>query len=140
MRRLGAALSPDPGLPLPRVAALESTHYLRNQLLRDADWAGMAHGLEIRTPLVDATLLAALAPLVGGFGGGAGKRALATAPSVPLPPALVARPKTGFTTPMGLWLGLPDGARRPAGLVARDWSRRVLASGTVSGAARGAAA
>ncbi|SFU47149.1 asparagine synthase (glutamine-hydrolysing) [Methylobacterium sp. 174MFSha1.1] len=128
VRRLGAGLSPDPGLPLARVAVLESTHYLRNQLLRDADWAGMAHGLEIRTPLVDASLLAALAPLVGGFGNGAGKRALAQAPSRPLPPALLDRPKTGFTTPIGRWLGRPDAARRPAGLVARDWSRQVFAS------------
>ena len=36
---------------------------MRNQLLRDADWAGMAHSLEIRVPLVDFTLLGALAPV-----------------------------------------------------------------------------
>ncbi len=45
-----------------RVAAMESTQYLRNQLLRDTDWASMAHSLEVRTPLVDAALLHALAP------------------------------------------------------------------------------
>ena len=32
---------------------------MRNQLLRDADWAGMAHSLEIRTPLVDIAALTA---------------------------------------------------------------------------------
>jgi len=32
---------------------LETIHYLRNQLLRDADWAGMAHSVEIRTPFCD---------------------------------------------------------------------------------------
>lgn len=42
--------------PTAKVAALEMSWYMRNQLLRDADWAGMAHSLEIRTPLVDATL------------------------------------------------------------------------------------
>ncbi|HEC14679.1 MAG TPA: asparagine synthase (glutamine-hydrolyzing), partial [Rhodospirillales bacterium] len=31
--------------PLRKVAALEMTWYMRNQLLRDADWAGMAHSL-----------------------------------------------------------------------------------------------
>ena len=31
-----------------------------NQLLRDADWAGMAHGVEIRVPYVDPFFLAAL--------------------------------------------------------------------------------
>ncbi len=51
--RIGAALHPDPGSDVGRVCALESTHYLRNQLLRDADWAGMAHGVEIRVPLAD---------------------------------------------------------------------------------------
>ena len=34
--------------PRTKVAALESTWYMRNQLLRDSDWAGMAHSLEIR--------------------------------------------------------------------------------------------
>ena len=33
------------------VSALEMSCYMRNQLLRDADWAGMAHSLEIRVPL-----------------------------------------------------------------------------------------
>jgi asparagine synthase (glutamine-hydrolysing) len=37
---------------------------MRNQLLRDADWAGMAHGIEIRVPLVDLTLLRAIAPAI----------------------------------------------------------------------------
>ena len=36
-----------------RIAALEMTWYMRNQVLRDSDWAGMAHSLEIRVPLVD---------------------------------------------------------------------------------------
>ena len=35
-----------------QVALLESTRYLRNQLLRDSDWASMAHSVELRTPLV----------------------------------------------------------------------------------------
>ena len=30
---------------------------MRNQLLRDTDWASMAHSLEVRVPLVDAVLL-----------------------------------------------------------------------------------
>jgi hypothetical protein len=53
----------------------------RNQLLRDADWAGMAHGVEIRLPLVDTTLLETLAPVIGQISPGAGKVALAAAPS-----------------------------------------------------------
>ena len=41
---------------------MESALYMRNQLLRDSDWAGMAHSLEIRVPMVDTELLRRLGP------------------------------------------------------------------------------
>ena len=43
------------GLPSrrARVTALETCWYMRHQLLRDSDWASMAHSLEVRVPLVD---------------------------------------------------------------------------------------
>ena len=44
------------------VCMLDSTLYLRNQLLRDCDWESMHHSLELRTPLVDVALLGALRP------------------------------------------------------------------------------
>ncbi len=86
------------------VGLLESTHYLRNQLLRDSDWASMGHSLELRTPLVDAALLEALGPYVSGFAGGAGKAMLARSPTTPLPESIINRPKTGFSLPMAQWL------------------------------------
>src|SRR6185369_1805199 len=46
------------------VSALEMSWYMRNQLLNDADWAGMAHSLEIRVPFVDVTLFGAAAPFL----------------------------------------------------------------------------
>ncbi len=73
---LRGAMTPDPGDPLRRVCALESGLYLRNQLLRDADWAGMAHSVEIRTPLVDSELLRAFARAAPNLAGGAGRRFL----------------------------------------------------------------
>jgi asparagine synthase (glutamine-hydrolysing) len=85
-----------------RVALLEANLYLRNQLLRDTDWASMAHGLEVRTPLVDIDVLHALAPHMSRFAQGEGKRILAR--SVGLPAAFSQRPKTGFTTPIASWL------------------------------------
>jgi asparagine synthase (glutamine-hydrolysing) len=128
--RIAAALRPDPGSDNARVTTLESTHYLRDQLLRDADWAGMAHGIEIRAPFVDATLLASLAPVIPGLAPGEGKRALARAPTRPLPNAVIDRAKTGFGVPIGQWLdpsiAPPAARRRPAGLVSRDWARRVF--------------
>ena len=56
-------LSPEPSSPISRVAALESVHYMRNQLPRDSDWAGMAHSVEIRMPMVDVGFLRGIAPV-----------------------------------------------------------------------------
>ena len=83
---------------------LESTLYLRNQLLRDSDWASMAHSLELRTPLVDAQLLATLGSHGASFEDGMGKDMLAHAPERPLPEMVVNRRKTGFSVPMASWL------------------------------------
>src|SRR5260221_3205915 len=105
---------------------------MRNQLLRDADWAGMAHGVEIRVPIVDMTLLRSIAPAIDGLGAGAGKAALAKAPSRPLPDEIVTRAKTGFGVPTGRWIASATACRgagvEPKGLVSRRWSRVVLAS------------
>ena len=99
------------GLTNPRlkVSCLESCWYLRNQLLRDSDWAGMAHSLEIRTPLVDVRLLRRLSPLLAGATPPA-KHDLALAPRSALPSAVLNRPKTGFSIPVREWLlaGLQD--------------------------------
>jgi asparagine synthase (glutamine-hydrolysing) len=101
---LRASLDPDPGSDFARVAALEAGHYLRDQLLRDADWASMAHGVELRTPLVDAVLLRDAGPAFAAIGARAGKAVLAEVPDPPLPAAVLARPKTGFVTPVAQWL------------------------------------
>jgi len=134
LRRLSESLIPDPSSDVARVCVLESAHYMRNQLLRDADWAGMAHGLEIRVPLVDFTLLGALACSIHTLTLGAGKAALAKAPVVPLPSEIVTRAKSGFSVPTGAWMnaaageGLGPIGRTPEakGLVSRSWSRVVL--------------
>jgi len=82
------------------VGSLESTRYLQNQLLRDSDWASMAHSLELRTPFVDWPLLNKLAPLVDHFQGGNGKRILAASAARPLPESIVNHRKTGFGLPL----------------------------------------
>jgi asparagine synthase (glutamine-hydrolysing) len=101
---IGASLVPDPGSDMGRVCVLESSQYMRNQLLRDSDWAGMAHSLEVRVPLVDFTLLGHLAPHLPTLKNGQGKTILANAPSKPLPADIVATPKTGFQIPAANWL------------------------------------
>lgn len=133
-----AALPRKSSPPFARVAAMEASLYMRNQLLRDADWAGMAHSLEIRTPLVDAQLLNALAPPLAQTNGRLGKRPLAQAPEKPLPAVIVSRAKTGFTTPIGDWLlksPLDSWQRLPQLAHPRShWSRRWAYSVMNSGA------
>jgi len=133
LTRLKYCLRPDPGSDVGRVCVLESTNYLRNQLLRDADWAGMAHGLEIRTPYVDRVLLEAICPVLPYLAPREGKRAIALAPTKPLSPSHIQRAKTGFTVPIEKWiLDLISTKKRlnkaaePMGLVSRRWSEYVL--------------
>ncbi len=102
------------------ISALELSWYMRNQLLRDADWAGMAHSLEIRLPLVDITLLRAWATIAARYPG-LNKGDLAAAPANALPPAIISRPKTGFSVPVRDWIGLGHIGER--GL--RGWARHV---------------
>src|ERR1051326_1191209 len=131
LRLLEALLHPDPGTDVGRVCALESRHYTRNQLLRDADWAGMAHSVEIRTPLVDIELLKSLAPSIATLAPGAGKLALANAPLQPLPNVVVDRAKTGFGVPTAAWMAKASApAAQPSidtkGLTSRRWSQFVI--------------
>jgi asparagine synthase (glutamine-hydrolysing) len=131
MPGLAASLDPDPGSDVGRVCALESLNYMKNQLLRDADWAGMAHGLEIRPPLVDIGLLRDLAPCIPALRPGAGKAAQAAAPRTPLPAEVAGRAKTGFSVPTGAWMaevvGRGAGGRPPPkGLASRQWARKVF--------------
>ncbi|HEX4199629.1 MAG TPA: asparagine synthase (glutamine-hydrolyzing) [Caulobacteraceae bacterium] len=111
--------------PAQAVGVLESSHYLRNQLLRDADWASMAHSIELRTPLVDAALLTALAPHGPAFAGGAGKQLLGVSSQPPLPQTLIERRKTGFSVPLSHWLSdTGDDSTRRGLSMGKGWSRR----------------
>jgi asparagine synthase (glutamine-hydrolysing) len=103
IRHIEALLNPKPSSSFARIAVLESSLYMRNQLLRDTDWASMAHSLEVRVPLVDSTLLRQFARITARTGSQS-KRLLANSPRVPLPPKVIERPKTGFTTPIQSWL------------------------------------
>jgi asparagine synthase (glutamine-hydrolysing) len=110
--------------PRSRVATLELNWYMRNQLLRDADWAGMAHSLEIRVPLIDVQLFSTLAPFLVSDHCPT-KNDLAGVLEKPLPTPVTARPKTGFVTPLREWALLATG-RTNGDRGLRDWARRVL--------------
>jgi asparagine synthase (glutamine-hydrolysing) len=118
---IAARLEPDPATSFGRVAALESSLYMRNQLLRDTDWASMAHSLEVRTPLVDASLLRQIAPLLL-VEGDRCKRYFAASPRPPLPHWLRTRRKQGFMAPLQSWMALEaDGTSTRM----RSWARTV---------------
>jgi asparagine synthase (glutamine-hydrolysing) len=87
-----------------QVACLESVRYMRNQLLRDSDWVGMAHSLEIRVPLVDSVLTEAVIGLAASGRLGKGKALLPQTLTHPLPSHVLQRPKTGFVVPTWRWL------------------------------------
>lgn len=131
--RMNAPLDPMPGSSQGAVSLLELAFYARNQLLRDADWAGMAHSIEIRTPLLDFELFKQLAPLIGHLKPSEGKQLLADAPGKPLPDWLRYRSKTGFSIPYASWMrDMPaltaDGpvSAGNRGEISRRWSNYVL--------------
>ncbi len=105
----------------PLVSALELGHYMRDQLLRDSDWAGMAHGVEIRVPFVDVKLLADLAPYLAASQPPT-KAEMASTPEQPLPAAVLQRRKTGFVVPVRQWL-MGETGKGERGL--RSWAREV---------------
>jgi asparagine synthase (glutamine-hydrolysing) len=110
--------------PRSMVSCLESCWYMRNQLLRDADWAGMAHSLEIRVPFVDTVLLLSAARWTTNRTP-ASKKTLSQIPVRRLPDTVVSRPKTGFSIPVREWLvaGGMSGSMNDRGL--RAWAKVV---------------
>jgi asparagine synthase (glutamine-hydrolysing) len=103
---------------------LETTQYLRNQLLRDADWASMAHSVELRVPFVDARLRDVLVRAHRESAGQPTKAEVARKVAPELPAAVLRRRKTGFYVPIMSWLG---GDSLPGhGKSSRALARRVL--------------
>ena len=117
--------------PHLKVMALETAWYMRNQLLRDADWASMAHSLEMRAPLVDRELYHAVAPLFNSSCAPT-KIDMAVVPKKALPEEILRRRKTGFSIPVSEWL-LKEGLQpiRTRGL--RGWAQGIHAYWEASG-------
>jgi asparagine synthase (glutamine-hydrolysing) len=87
------------------VSALELGAYMHNQLLRDTDVMSMAHGLEVRCPLIDHELVEFVLGIAPALKfGGRPKRLLLRAIGDELPPAIVNRRKRGFSFPFAIWM------------------------------------
>ncbi|NOT24209.1 MAG: asparagine synthase (glutamine-hydrolyzing) [Nitrospiraceae bacterium] len=108
------------------ISALETVWYMQNQLLRDSDWASMAHSVEVRVPFVDVELFRAIAPFLVAANPPT-KQHMARSLSHELPPELLDRPKTGFTVPIHSWLMAGDSSKRAGERGARAWMKKVYA-------------
>jgi asparagine synthase (glutamine-hydrolysing) len=108
------------------VHVMESTRYMRNQLLRDSDWASMAHSLELRVPLVDARLRQALAAARFEPARGQGKAVIVRRAAPELPAALWDRPKSGFSIPVLRWIDEAAGIDTTRGQASRLLALEVL--------------
>ena len=108
------------------VHLMESTQFMRNQLLRDSDWASMAHSLELRVPLVDAALRAAIGAARYEPARSGGKAALAQLVAPELPDAVWNRPKSGFSIPVMQWLSEEVDLGTSQGQASRKLAMRVL--------------
>ncbi len=92
--------------PINRVSYLEARCYMLNTLLRDSDVMSMAHGLELRVPLIDHQLADKLMTLPGAWklDDNVPKPLLVGALKGTLPDEIVHRKKQGFTLPFERWL------------------------------------
>ena len=105
VRELEQRVRPGDLSPEEQVSALELRQYMQCQLLRDTDATAMRHSLEVRVPLVDRELLRAAARVPAALRRrGPAKLPLRNSPRPPVPDALWARKKQGFTLPFDAWL------------------------------------
>jgi asparagine synthase (glutamine-hydrolysing) len=119
----GGRLPPTFGAALPettdwlhRLLALDFITYLPGSVLSKVDRASMAHGLEVRPPLLDDALVdfAFSLPSRHKLRGRRGKYLLRRAARGKIPDTIIDRPKKGFGIPLAAWLRGPLGARLEA--------------------------
>ena len=102
--------------PLSRAQSVDLCSYLPGTVLAKVDVAGMMHGLEVRTPLVDRTVVEFAASIPPDLlmkplptGGREGKHLVKQILRGMFPEAFVSRPKRGFVPPVAEWFS-PGGA------------------------------
>ncbi|MES2298305.1 MAG: XrtA/PEP-CTERM system amidotransferase [Pseudomonadota bacterium] len=95
--------------PLALVQYLDIKNYLPGDILTKVDRASMAHGVEVRVPLLDHELVEWMSGLPAHFKlrGGQGKYLFKKALESRLAPHTLYRAKMGFSVPMAEWLRGP---------------------------------
>jgi asparagine synthase (glutamine-hydrolysing) len=108
-RALPDSLAPSGADILTQAMYFEATAKLTADMLVKVDRMSMANSLEVRCPMLDIELaaLAGRIPHAWKIRNGAGKRILIEAFGDRLPPALLNRPKMGFSFPLPTWFRGP---------------------------------
>jgi asparagine synthase (glutamine-hydrolysing) len=98
---------------LNQILALDFTTYMPGSVLTKVDRASMAHGLEVRPPLLDNQLVdwAFSLPARYKLRGSRGKYLLKRAARGKVPDEVIERPKKGFGIPLSTWLEGPLAGR-----------------------------
>ncbi|HEX3905282.1 MAG TPA: asparagine synthase (glutamine-hydrolyzing), partial [Polyangia bacterium] len=114
---LGARL-PETDDWLNQILALDFSTYMSGSVLTKVDRASMAHGLEVRPPLLDDALVDFAFSLPSRFKlrGRRGKVLLKRAARGQIPDAIIDRPKKGFAIPLAAWLRGPLAGRLEAAI------------------------
>ncbi len=105
-----AELTIDEDNPIWTLSQLESRLYMGNTLLRDSDTNAMAHGLELRVPLLGqqvVDLMGRVPDAVRLPQANANKHLLRNAFGHLLPAAVLDQRKRGFSLPIGRWMRGP---------------------------------
>ena len=89
------------------IASTEAAIYLQAMLLPDVDTFSMASSVEVRVPFVDGPVISAALMAAQRNNRAPGKAAIGAALSDSYLETLAARPKRGFSLPMGPWLSGP---------------------------------
>ena len=95
--------------PLSRVQFMDFSVWLADDILVKVDRMSMAHGLEVRVPLLDTDFVEYAARLPGSakLGPDGGKQLLRRSLRSRVPDSVLDRPKQGFHLPVGSWLAGP---------------------------------
>lgn len=100
------ATLPDTRDALHRILALDFSTYMSGSVLTKVDRASMAHGLEVRPPLLDDDLIDFAFSLPSSYKlrGTITKYLLKSAARDHVPDDIITRPKKGFGIPLASWL------------------------------------
>ncbi len=102
MYRLAASSADD---PINQASMLELGGYMTDTLLRDTDTMSMAHGLEVRVPLIDHRLVERMLQIPGEMKLKTGKQKWLLVEAIEnLPTEVTDRRKRGFELPFKHWL------------------------------------